>query len=138
MLGKYLQCISLHEMRMQAARNLHALLAARALACLAGVVPSVRATPPHTPAQEALSRLLTPPLAIRLCDADPRPLLSQLTSSISSPQVGAFWMHIEHPLVYQSGKPYFDACFPCTVCRGASLHSSRGSGVTHHCPMASS
>lgn len=72
----------------QAAHNLHAMLAARALGCLAGVLPGARATPSNAPAQEALSCLLTPPLAIRLCDADPRTLLVQLASSTSNPQVG--------------------------------------------------
>ncbi|KAK9807966.1 hypothetical protein WJX73_008492 [Symbiochloris irregularis] len=79
--------LDMQRSNMQAARNLHAMLAARALACLAGVLPGSRATPSNAPAQEALSCLLTPPLAIRLCDADPRSLLVQLASSTSNPQV---------------------------------------------------
>ena len=72
---------------MQAARNHHAMLAARALARLAGVLPGALTTPACDAARGALSRLLTPALALRLASLDPRPVLALLTSSVLSPQV---------------------------------------------------
>ena len=62
------------------------MLAARALARLAGVLPDSLATPACAPAQEALGRLLTPALAARLALPDPRPLLALLNSSVMNPQ----------------------------------------------------
>ena len=73
---------------LQAARNYHAMLAARALARLAGVLAGGLASPPCPPAQEALGKLLTPALAGRLTQTDPRPLLTLLNSSVLTPQAG--------------------------------------------------
>jgi hypothetical protein len=78
--------------RAQAARNYHAMLAARALARLAGLPPPGAArpgsgAPPCEPARAALGALLTPALAARLADPDPRALLVDLNSSILNPQV---------------------------------------------------
>jgi len=72
---------------LQAAKNYHAMLAARALGRLAGVLPATLATPACLPAQEALGKLLTPPLASRLTNPDPRELLSLLNTSVLTPQV---------------------------------------------------
>lgn len=80
----------------QAAKNYHAMLAARALGRLAGVLPGALATPACLPAQEALGKLLTPALASRLTEPDPRELLSLLNSSVLTPQVSAplpFFLH---------------------------------------------
>lgn len=67
----------------QAARNHHARLAARALARLSGRFGA----PPNPVAAAALSSLLVLSLAGRLADADPRPLLKDLNSSVATPQV---------------------------------------------------
>lgn len=86
-------------MRAQAARNYHAMLAARALGCLAGLLPgagqagqggragSAAAAAPCEPARAALRALLTPALAGCLADPDPRALLHDLNSSLLNPQV---------------------------------------------------
>ena len=90
----------------QATKNLHAQLAVRALAALAGygptsgssaaagdgeaaepVPPAAPATPPCEPAQRALAALLTETLAPRLGEADPVPLLHDLNSTVQTPQV---------------------------------------------------
>ena len=63
------------------------MLAARALGRLAGVLPGKLATPPCLPAQQALGKLLTGPLASRLTNPAPRELLSLLNSSVLTPQV---------------------------------------------------
>jgi hypothetical protein len=81
----------------QATKNLHAQLAVRTLAALAGYArpPSddgataAPPTPPCAPAQRALAALLTQTLAPRLADPDPLPLLRDLNSSLQTPQVGA-------------------------------------------------
>ena len=62
----------------QEARSQQALLAARALARLAGLLPAPHATPECAPAQLALRALLTESLAARLAAPDPRPLLALL------------------------------------------------------------
>ena len=67
----------------QAARNHHARLAARALARLSGRFGA----PPNPAAAAALSSMLVLSLAGRLADADPRPLLRDLNSSVATPQV---------------------------------------------------
>lgn len=74
---------------MQAARNYHAMLAARALARLAGVLGGRLATPACTAARQALAALLTPSLAGRLTEQDPKALLQQLNGSVCTPQVHA-------------------------------------------------
>jgi DnaJ family protein C protein 13 len=71
----------------QAALNHHAVLAARALAALAGFPGADPATPPHPDAQAALTAVLTPPLAPRLAERDPRSLLQELNSTVQQPQV---------------------------------------------------
>lgn len=74
---------------MQAVRNYHAMLAARALARLAGVLGGRLATPACTAARQALAALLTPSLAGRLTEQDPKELLQQLNGSVCTPQVHA-------------------------------------------------
>ncbi|GLC44152.1 hypothetical protein PLESTM_001561500 [Pleodorina starrii] len=61
-----------------AARSLHAVLAAQALSRLAGLLPAPHTTPACAPARAALAALLTEPLASRLSEPDPRPLLGLL------------------------------------------------------------
>ena len=73
---------------MQAARNHHAMLAARALGRLAGLTGGQLATPPCPPARAALAALLTEALAARLAELDPRTLLQDLNGSLLTPQVG--------------------------------------------------
>ena len=70
----------------QAARNRLAALAARALARLAGMLAGPLTSAACPAAARALAALLTPALAARLGDADPRPLLSHLSSSLLTPQ----------------------------------------------------
>ncbi|KAF8069423.1 GRV2 [Scenedesmus sp. PABB004] len=72
---------------MQEARSQHALLAAQALARLAGVLPEPHATPRNDAAAGALAALLTQSLAARLADPDPRGLLTCLNSSMETAQV---------------------------------------------------
>ncbi|KAK9915634.1 hypothetical protein WJX75_001835 [Coccomyxa subellipsoidea] len=72
---------------MQAARNYHAMLAARALGRLAGLLQGALASAPCPAAREALSALLTPALAAQLANPDPKPLLMHLNSSLLNPQV---------------------------------------------------
>ena len=72
---------------MQAARNYHALLAARAVARLAGVLPDHLASPPCLSARLAVAKLLTPSIAALLAKPDPTQLLTLLNSSVRSPQV---------------------------------------------------
>ncbi len=76
-------------MLIQAARNHHAMLAARALGRMAGVLTGRLGTPPCTAARQALAALLTPSLAARLAEPDPQDLLQQLNGSVCTPQVGA-------------------------------------------------
>jgi DnaJ family protein C protein 13 len=71
----------------QAARNRHARLAARALAALAGLEGAAPSTPARPDAQAALCALLTPALAPRLAAADPTPLLLDLNSTVATPEV---------------------------------------------------
>ena len=71
---------------MQAARNYHAMLAARALGRVAGVLGGRLATPACTAARQALAALLTPSLAGRLTEQDPKDLLQQLNGSVCTPQ----------------------------------------------------
>ncbi|KAG2494521.1 hypothetical protein HYH03_007288 [Edaphochlamys debaryana] len=70
-----------------AARSQHAVAAAQLLSRLAGALPPPHATPPCAPAAAALSRLLTAPLAARLAEPDPRPLLGVLAGSHETCQV---------------------------------------------------
>ena len=70
----------------QAARNYHAMLAARALGRLAGLLQGKLASAPCQAAREALSALLTPALAAQLANPDPKPLLMHLNSSLLNPQ----------------------------------------------------
>ena len=63
------------------------MLGARALGRLAGVVGGRLGTPPCMLARQALAALLTPSLAARLADQDPRELLQQLNGSVCTPQV---------------------------------------------------
>ncbi|GAB4814092.1 hypothetical protein N2152v2_001138 [Parachlorella kessleri] len=72
---------------MQAARNLHGMLAVRALASLAGYPGIKPATRPSPEAQGVLRALLTETLAPRLADPDPRPLLRDLNTTVQTPQV---------------------------------------------------
>ena len=74
---------------LQVARSMHALLAARALARLAGAMPGTQASPTCEEAQIQLGRLLTPPLALMLCALDHSTLLTHLNSSVQSPEVKA-------------------------------------------------
>lgn len=76
-------------MLLQAARNHHAMLAARALGRMAGVLTGRLGTPPCTAARQALAALLTPSLAARLVEPDPQDLLQQLNGSVCTPQVRA-------------------------------------------------
>jgi hypothetical protein len=71
----------------QAARNHHAMLAARALGALCGMLPEPLATPACPEARNALSVLLTEPVACQLAEPDPLPLLRTLNSSVATPQV---------------------------------------------------
>jgi len=77
----------------QEARNRHALLAIKALVALADLKPSSEHIENGTTAamsktaQEALSALLTPALLPRLASPDPMRLLSDLNSSVTSPEV---------------------------------------------------
>jgi len=71
----------------QEARSQHALLAARALARLAGLLPGAHATPRCDPACAALRALLTDSLADRLAADDPRAVLACLGSSVETAQV---------------------------------------------------
>lgn len=73
---------------LQAARNLHAMLAVRALAALAGYPGCRPPTPANLEAQRALRALLTETLAPRLAEEDPRPLLRDLNTTVQTPQVG--------------------------------------------------
>ncbi|KAK9822709.1 hypothetical protein WJX81_005943 [Elliptochloris bilobata] len=71
----------------QVARNRLAALAARALARVAGMLAGPLASAPCAGAMRGLAALLTPALAGRLGDADPRALLGHLSSSLLTPQV---------------------------------------------------
>lgn len=81
--------IGIQRTNQQGARNRHALLAARALGRLAGLLQGDLATPACEPARAALAAILTEPLLPRLGEADPRPLLGDLNSSVATPQ--AMW-----------------------------------------------
>ncbi|WIA10346.1 hypothetical protein OEZ85_010538 [Tetradesmus obliquus] len=72
---------------MQEARSQHALLAAQALARLAGLLREPHHTPANAAAASALAALLTQSLAGRLAEPDPRPLLLCLNSSMETAQV---------------------------------------------------
>lgn len=71
---------------LQAAKNHHAVLAARALARLAGHLGGPR----HGGAASALAALMTGQLAGRLGVPDPRPLLRDLNRSVATPTVLRF------------------------------------------------
>lgn len=81
--------IGIERTNQQAARNRHALLAARALGRLAGMLQGDLATPACDAAHAALKALLTEPLLPRLAEEDPRLLLTDLNSSVATPQ--AMW-----------------------------------------------
>ena len=72
---------------MQSARNYHAMLAARALGRLSGLLQGKPGSPRCDAAAAALSALLTPALAAKLASPDPKPLLMHLNSSLHNPQV---------------------------------------------------
>ena len=74
------------------ARNRIAALAARALARLAGMLGGALASAPCAGAMRGLAALLTPALACRLSDADPRALLGHLSSSLLTPQARCLHM----------------------------------------------
>ena len=71
----------------QSARNYHAMLAARALGRLSGLLQGKPGSPCCDAAAAALSALLTPALAAKLAAPDPKPLLMHLNSSLLNPQV---------------------------------------------------
>lgn len=81
--------IGIDRTNKQAARNRHALLAARALGRVAGLLGGGLATPECQPARDAVAALLTEPLLPRLGGEDPRLLLADLNSSVATPQ--AMW-----------------------------------------------
>ena len=63
------------------------MLAARALGRLGGLVGGQLATPACNAARQALAALLTPSLAGRLAEPNPKELLTELNSSVCNPQV---------------------------------------------------
>ncbi|KAK3252936.1 hypothetical protein CYMTET_37789 [Cymbomonas tetramitiformis] len=69
------------------ARNLSAMLAARALSRLAGALPGNLATEEHAPTRAALASLFTASIAQRFEDPIPRALLRLLTTDTESPEV---------------------------------------------------
>ena len=71
----------------QASKNMHAMLAVRATARLAGPLEDDLHTPPNEVAAEALREMLTPKLAAMLSNESPRDLLRNLNSNVQSPQV---------------------------------------------------
>ena len=73
----------------QAARNVRAMLAARALARLAGLMGRGGrfGTSPLPPLQDALKALLTPYLAGRLAEIDPRGFLADACQSCERPHL---------------------------------------------------
>ncbi|KAG0618514.1 hypothetical protein M758_4G070400 [Ceratodon purpureus] len=71
----------------QASKNMHAMLAVRALARLAGLLEDDLYTPPNEVAAKALREMLTPKLAAMLSNESPRDLLRNLNSNVESPQV---------------------------------------------------
>ena len=64
------------------------MLAAFALAALAGFPGAQPPAPAYVEAQAALCALLTEPLAPRLAAPDPRPLLVHLAGSVRTAEVG--------------------------------------------------
>lgn len=81
---------------MQSARNYHAMLAARSLGRLSGLLQGRPAASRCEAACAALSALLTPALAAKLASPDPKPLLMHLNSSLLNPQVVLLPLHA-HP-----------------------------------------
>jgi DnaJ family protein C protein 13 len=71
----------------QTAKNMHAMLAVRALARLAGLLEDELYTPPNEIAAKALRAMLTPKLAALFSKESPRELLRNLNSNVESPQV---------------------------------------------------
>ena len=71
----------------QASKNMHAMLAVRALARLAGLLDNDLYTPDNDVAAKALREMLTPKLAAMLSHESPRDLLRNLNSNVESPQV---------------------------------------------------
>ncbi|KAJ7528593.1 hypothetical protein O6H91_15G009400 [Diphasiastrum complanatum] len=71
----------------QIAKNMHAMLAVRALARLAGLLDGVLSSPYNGTAAIALKALLTPKLAAMLSDKSPKELLRKLNSNIESPEI---------------------------------------------------
>jgi DnaJ family protein C protein 13 len=66
---------------------MHAMLAVRALARLAGLLEDELYTPPNEIAAKALRAMLTPKLAALFSKESPRELLRNLNSNVESPQV---------------------------------------------------
>jgi hypothetical protein len=73
----------------QGAKNLHAMLAARALAKLGGFMEGELSTPYNQEATAVLRGLLTPRVATQLKDRSPRELLRNLTSNLETPHVSS-------------------------------------------------
>jgi DnaJ family protein C protein 13 len=71
----------------QTAKNMHAMLAVRALARLAGLLDDELHTPPNEIAAKALRAMLTPKLAAMFSHESPRDLLRNLNSNVESPQI---------------------------------------------------
>lgn len=69
------------------AKNMHAMLAVRAIARLGGLLDDDLSTPANEIAATTLRALLTPKLAAMLSDESPRELLRSLNSNLESPQV---------------------------------------------------
>lgn len=74
----------------QIAKNMHAMLAVRALARLAGLLDDDLYTPHNEIAAKALREMLTPKIAAMLSNESPRDLLRNLNSNVESPQVCGF------------------------------------------------
>ncbi len=81
--------VGIERHNQQDARNRHALLAARVLGRLGGLLAGPLETPVCEDVRTALGALLTEPLLPRLGEVDPRPLLVDLNSSVATPQ--AVW-----------------------------------------------
>lgn len=79
--------LGITESNVQLARNHHAALAVRALAAIAGYPGTNLKVESNEVAQKALSALLTQTLAPRLAIEDPRLLLQDLNSTVTSPYV---------------------------------------------------
>eukprot|EP00899_Mesostigma_viride_P016162 jgi/Mesvir1/24547/Mv21885-RA.1 len=75
------------QSNVQSDKNMHAMLGARALGRLAGLLPGDLATPHNRLAMACLSRLLTPTLASALGNRSPQELLAVLNTTLETPTV---------------------------------------------------